>query len=454
MFCRKCGTKNADGSKFCSNCGAELASPQPTAQPAGPVPPQATVPQATPVAPAGAPVPPQGAPQQPFQQTAYQQPAASAKKSKAPLVIGGVVAVLAVLAVVGFVVMPMLNRGPWTGTMMLDGVSANYDHEFGIKTDGKTVTGKANAIISNAAVDAAKYSASANTATATSEGASRAYLAGATVAGAQKLTVRTTGASVALPEQGNSALSISGVGAGLVLLYANANGTFEAYIDTDNASVQAGAIEVSVRHEAKADAALSTPEKGVSASIGSAETNVALAGVGLRASAGIKGSGAVKTGALDVTAAGNAAARALVKKPEVAISGAKIAANVLTAKLTGAQSAYIDVAGLVAGNVSVTAKYNKGNTRDNAAAQAILGDTAVSASLANAQTHVLTAQDASAVEARVNLRGTGSTGKMNVLAAGSSTARAGLEGGAASVTLLGVGVVKKTRTSPWTATCP
>ena len=82
MFCRKCGTKNADGAKFCINCGAELASPQPTAQPAGPVPPQATVPQATPVAPAGAPVPPQGAPQQPFQQTAYQQPAASAKKSK------------------------------------------------------------------------------------------------------------------------------------------------------------------------------------------------------------------------------------------------------------------------------------------------------------------------------------------------------------------------------------
>ena len=68
MFCRKCGTKNADGAKFCINCGAELASPQPTAQPAGPVPPQATVPQATPVAPAGAPVPPQGAPQQPFQQ--------------------------------------------------------------------------------------------------------------------------------------------------------------------------------------------------------------------------------------------------------------------------------------------------------------------------------------------------------------------------------------------------
>lgn len=140
MFCRKCGTKNADGAKFCINCGAELASPQPTAQPAGPVPPQATVPQATPVAPAGAPVPPQGAPQQPFQQTAYQQPAASAKKSKVPFIIGGVVAVLAVLAVVGFVVMPMLNHGPWTGSMMLDGVSAIYDHEFGIKTDGKTVT--------------------------------------------------------------------------------------------------------------------------------------------------------------------------------------------------------------------------------------------------------------------------------------------------------------------------
>ena len=140
MFCRKCGTKNADGAKFCINCGAELANPQPAPQPGAPVPPQATVPQSAPVPPAGAPVPPQGAPQQPYQQAAYQQPAAPAKKSKAPIIIGAVVAVFAILAVVAFVVMPMLNRGPWTGSMMLDGVSASYDHEFGIKTDGKTVT--------------------------------------------------------------------------------------------------------------------------------------------------------------------------------------------------------------------------------------------------------------------------------------------------------------------------
>uniref|UniRef100_UPI0009342099 zinc-ribbon domain-containing protein n=1 Tax=Parolsenella massiliensis TaxID=1871022 RepID=UPI0009342099 len=39
MFCRKCGTKNADGAKFCINCGAELASPQPAPQPGAPVPP-------------------------------------------------------------------------------------------------------------------------------------------------------------------------------------------------------------------------------------------------------------------------------------------------------------------------------------------------------------------------------------------------------------------------------
>ena len=155
MFCRKCGTKNADGAKFCVNCGAELeppaAAPQPGApvppqatapQPGAPVPPQATVPQAAPVPPTGAPTAPQGMPQQPaYQPPVYEQPAAPAKKkSKAPLVIGGVVAVLAILAVVGFVVVPMLKSGPWTGSMMLDGVSASYDHEFGIKTDGKTVT--------------------------------------------------------------------------------------------------------------------------------------------------------------------------------------------------------------------------------------------------------------------------------------------------------------------------
>lgn len=150
MFCRKCGTKNTDGARFCVNCGAELEPPAIASQPEAPVPPQATAPQAAPVPPTG-PVPPAGAPtapqgmpqtayQQPYQQAARQQPAAPAKKSKVPFIIGGVVAVLAILAVVGFVVMPMLNHGPWTGSMMLDGVSASYDHEFGIKTDGKTVT--------------------------------------------------------------------------------------------------------------------------------------------------------------------------------------------------------------------------------------------------------------------------------------------------------------------------
>lgn len=188
MFCRKCGTRNNDGDKFCINCGAPLAA---SSQPAGkaeatpqgasgaatPAQPQATPVPPQPVAPAqpqGAPVPPAGIPasqqqyqqpayqqptypqqpayqQQPtypqqayYQQPAYQQPAyqqpSSPRRSKLPIVIGAVVAVVAAIAVAAFVVMPMLDRGPWTGSMMLDGVSASYDHEFGIKTDGKTVT--------------------------------------------------------------------------------------------------------------------------------------------------------------------------------------------------------------------------------------------------------------------------------------------------------------------------
>lgn len=148
MFCRKCGTKNAEGTKFCTNCGAPLEAPSPAIQSGAPVPPSATAPQPTPVAPAGAPVPPTGAPVAPqgmpqqgtYQPPVYEQPAAPAKRGKAPVIIGGVVAVVAILAVAAFVVMPMLKGGPWTGSMMLDGVSASYAHEFGMKTDGKTVT--------------------------------------------------------------------------------------------------------------------------------------------------------------------------------------------------------------------------------------------------------------------------------------------------------------------------
>jgi len=33
MFCSKCGTQNADGTRYCSNCGADLSANIPTQQP-------------------------------------------------------------------------------------------------------------------------------------------------------------------------------------------------------------------------------------------------------------------------------------------------------------------------------------------------------------------------------------------------------------------------------------
>ena len=118
---------------------AEIAMPQPTT-PAAPVPPAPTAAEAT------APVPP--APAAP-EATAPGAPAPGAdafvptpvppKKSKKPLVIGIIVAIVVGVLAYGAVQM-IMGGGAWKGSMMLEGSSALFDQEFGIVYDGTTMT--------------------------------------------------------------------------------------------------------------------------------------------------------------------------------------------------------------------------------------------------------------------------------------------------------------------------
>ena len=96
-FCPKCGAGLPDGSAFCTNCGARLAPAQPTSYASAPRP-------AAPVyaAPAG-----------------YPAPAPVRKKSKAPLILGIVAAVLVIGIVIGvlFLTGVLGAKGPvgtWT----------------------------------------------------------------------------------------------------------------------------------------------------------------------------------------------------------------------------------------------------------------------------------------------------------------------------------------------------
>lgn len=105
---------------------AEIAMPQPTT-PAAPVPPAPTAAEAT--AP-GAAAPGAG--------TFVPMPVPP-KKSKKPLVIGIIVAIVVGVLVYGASQM-LLGGGAWKGSMMLEGTSALFDQEFGIEYDGTTMT--------------------------------------------------------------------------------------------------------------------------------------------------------------------------------------------------------------------------------------------------------------------------------------------------------------------------
>lgn len=105
---------------------AEIAMPQPTT-PAAPVPPAPTAAEAT--AP-GAAAPGAGT---------FVPTPVPPKKSKKPLVIGIIVAIVVGVLVYGASQM-LLGGGAWKGSMMLEGTSALFDQEFGIEYDGTTMT--------------------------------------------------------------------------------------------------------------------------------------------------------------------------------------------------------------------------------------------------------------------------------------------------------------------------
>ena len=107
MFCPQCGSKLADGAKFCPSCGAPVAAAAP--------------PAATPPAQASVPTPP---PAQP-------------RRSKAPLVIGGVaVLVVAALVALAVLVLPHLMGGS-SWERLANNDCLNY--MAGTATDGEKI---------------------------------------------------------------------------------------------------------------------------------------------------------------------------------------------------------------------------------------------------------------------------------------------------------------------------
>lgn len=98
---------------------------------------------------------------------------------------------------------------------------------------------------------------------------------------------------------------------------ADADGDFQAFIDTTGADIYADSVTVENIYKAEADAKITQAILGVSAA--NVKTNTAAASVGVSAEAAIKGTGTINSGKVTVSAVGEATANAEVITPTVSI---------------------------------------------------------------------------------------------------------------------------------------
>ena len=160
--------------------------------------------------------------------------------------------------------------------------------------------------------------------------------------------------------------SASLVNLALTLTFANASGTYRAYVDSsepvDGAApiahtIHAGDITVYNMYNTRAHAQISPAGGGVSGSLGlvSAKVNLAKADTTSTAQAYIAGSGAVVSGGyISVIVSGTSTASAIARQPSINVSLVDVAANATQATLAATQNAYFNVSGTASADGAIT----------------------------------------------------------------------------------------------------
>ncbi|NLF27044.1 MAG: hypothetical protein GX592_04025, partial [Clostridiales bacterium] len=210
-----------------------------------------------------------------------------------------------------------------------------------------------------------------NTASATAAADSWAYISGThIVAGTGGVSIQSVGTSLAsavVEQKSDAGLA----GFGITVVKADADGSYQAYLDATGATVNAQSLSVTTTYTAKAVAETTQSTKGgVTASAAAGKVNKADAKVAISAGASVRGSivggsisGTVAIGgAVNAKVLGTAHALACVQEPNKTLSGIDVAANVINAELGATQSARIQNVNLTAGAVSVLSELNKGKT--------------------------------------------------------------------------------------------
>ena len=230
-------------------------------------------------------------------------------------------------------------------------------------------------------------------------------------------------------------------------------GTFEAYIDTTGGNYMGvGNIDISNSYIAQASATSTQPGLGLggaNVSVYSVNANVASAVVAVIANAGILGTGSIAAG--DITVLVNGVGNAVAKNetPIFNLTGISVAANVITAVLSGSQQAFIKGATIVAnGNTTVIAKFNDGIVTP--AATAYIGGNGIipSMSISLVGVNFDTATAVANTTSLAYIEGAAiTTIDIVIRSIGNSVAKADVPADILSVGLVGIGVTVMTATA-------
>jgi len=277
---------------------------------------------------------------------------------------------------------------------------------------------------------------------------SRAYISGAALAVSGAVSVTTTARSYANADILTSQYAISVLNVSLLVTYAYARGTFQAYIDSTGATMLTGSLSISTTYYATAYAATGAAG-GVGVSLADINSNEAFAANNVSASSSLRGSGSMTvSGSINILTEGYACSSATGRTHDFSVSALEVAVNYVEARLNISQSAYINTTGSITALGSVNVNSEIFNTGDFGKAEASVGGSGAGAHLSLIGVTVNEARSYATSVNSAYIRGSGSitayalTIKAKTITASNATAKKSL-----SVSLLTVGSLRAVATT-------
>ena len=210
----------------------------------------------------------------------------------------------------------------------------------------------------------------ANVAVAYGRSASTALFRPAMLTATGNLDIASTGHADTEAKIENQDFGYLSATAMIALSYAQ--GRFDAGVELPDSAEEnrVGDISIGTDYTANANVDLVPSSSGLAVNFYDLAVNVAIANAASTANAWLGGQGALAAGNVEIFANGEALAKAIVRKPNIDASIAAVAANVMLAEVSAAQTAMAQDVRLTAQSARVHSELNRGKT---AVVEAYLG---------------------------------------------------------------------------------